>query len=186
MTDDSAAPGALLLCLDMQASFLAALPDAAALTKRCALAIAAAEGLAIPIMFSEQMPQKLGVTLAELSDLVDGPELCAKSTFSALADDAIRERIVAQGVEHLILCGLETPICVYQTAIDALNENLQVTVLTDAVGARRPADAETALASLTRLGVHTLPVETVFYALLHDAQHPFFKTFTRLVKKAHG
>lgn len=183
---ESAAPGAVLLCLDLQEPFLAALPARDALTRRCTLAIAAAHGLNLPVVFTEQLPQKLGVTVAAFTDLVDAPVACAKSTFSALADDGIRERILGGGCEHLILCGVETPICVYQTAIDALNENLQVTVLTDAVGARRDADAAMALASLARLGVHTLPVETVFYALLHGATHPFFRSFTRLVKHAHG
>lgn len=183
---ESAAPGALLLCLDLQPAFIDALPDGDALLRRCTLAISAAEGLGLPVLFTEQMPQKLGGTTPALTQLSPSAPVCAKAAFSALADDGLREQILAGGTEHLILCGLETPICVYQTAIDALNENLQVTVLTDAVGARRPADADHALASLARLGVHILPVETVFYALLHDARHPFFKTFTRLVKKAHG
>ena len=87
--------------------------------------------------------------------------------------------------EHLLICGLETQICVYQTALDALRAGLHVTILSDAVGARRPADAAVCLDALGRAGAHVLPGETVFYALLGDVQHPFFKTYTQLVK-SHG
>ena len=57
-----------------------------------------------------------------------------------------------------------------------------MTILSDAVGARRPDDARTCLDALSRIGVHVLPVETVFYALLGFVQHPFFKAYTQLVK----
>ena len=106
-----------------------------------------------------------------------------KDTFSALADDTIRHALAP--AEHLLVCGLETPICVYQTALDALHSGLQVTLLNDAVGARRPDDATACLAALARAGAHVLPSESVFYALLGHVRHPFFKTYTQLVK-SHG
>lgn len=178
-------PGAVLLCLDMQKPFLAAMSDRDLLLRRCRFAVAAGRGLGIRVAFTEQVPQKLGATVPELLELVERPVQFAKATFSALADDGIRDTLRNLDTEHLILCGLETPICVYQTAIDALNSNLQVTVLSDAVGARRAEDAAVALASLARAGVHVLAAESVFYSILHDVRHPFFKGFTELVK-SHG
>lgn len=180
-----AVPGALLLCLDLQAPFLKALPDGDRLVRRVQFAIAAARGVGLRVAFTEQVPQKLGTTVPELLQPDPAPVQWAKRSFSALADDAIAEQLREQAVEHLLLCGLETPICVYQTAIDALNANLQVTVLSDAVSARRADDAQVALSALARAGVHVLPAETVFYSLLHDTGHPFFKRFTELVK-LHG
>ena len=103
---------------------------------------------------------------------------------SKTVDEAgIREALLHRGkTEHLLLCGLETPICVYQTAIAALAAGLQVTLLSDALGARRTEDATACLMALRHAGAHVLPSETVFYALLHDVQHPFFKAYTQLVK----
>ena len=72
---------------------------------------------------------------------------------------------------------------IYQTALAALASRYQVTVLIDAVAARRDDDAQAALAALARAGVNVLPAETVFYTMLHDATHPFFKAYTQLVKK---
>jgi len=180
--EPSPVPGVLLLCVDLQPVFINVMPAGDALVQRCSFAIGAAAGLGLPVAFTEQVPAKLGGTDPRLLALAPGAPVYAKSTFSALADDAIGDALRARDIEHLILCGLETPVCIYQTALGALEAGMQVTVLTDAVAARRPGDAAACLAALSRGGVHLLPGETIFYSLLHDAGHPFFKDFTRLVK----
>ena len=175
--------GTALLCIDVQPVFVRAVADGEHLLRRCQFAVAAAHGLGLRVVFSEQVPAKLGGTAPELLALAPGAPALGKATFSALADDAIRAALAP--AEHLLICGLETPICVYQTTLDALRAGLHVTILSDAVGARRPADAAACLEALARAGAHILPSETVFYALLGDVRHPFFKTFTQLVK-SHG
>lgn len=177
--------GALLLCVDMQPVFVRAVTDGEQVQRRCEFAVAAAQGLGLPILFTEQVPEKLGGTAPSLRALAPAARVSGKRTFSALADPAIRDAILRDGsVEHLLLCGVETSVCVYQTAIAAIAHDLTVTILSDAVGARRPEDARTCLDALARSGVHVLPAETVFYALLHDIGHPFFKPYTQLVKSA--
>ena len=176
-------PGVLLLCVDLQPAFLKVIHDTKTVQQRCAFVIEAADGLGIRIAFTEQLPRKLGGTALELLALAPGSDVHAKNTFSVFGDDGITEAIRSLDIEHLIVCGIETPVCIYQTALGALDANLQVTVLSDAVGARRPDDAAICLSALARSGVHLLPAETVFYALLHDAGHPFFKDYTKLVKK---
>jgi len=173
----------LLLAVDLQPGLLAAIDPAGALTRDCRFALAAATGLGLPVAFTEQVPAKLGATSPALRVVAPSAPVWAKNTFSALGDPAVRGALLAPGgPRHLLLAGIETPICVYQTAIDALRAELEVTVLTDCVGARRPADAAAALAALARLGCHLLPAETVFYALAQDARHPFFRGLTALVK----
>ena len=174
--------GVLLLCVDLQPVFLKAVADGFATARRCSFAIEAATAFGIPVAFTEQMPQKLGATDPELLKLVKHPTVYPKSCFSVFADDGIRDSLRSFDLEHIILCGLETSICIYQTALGALDANVQVTVLTDAVTGRRPDDSRTCLEALSRAGVHLLPSESVFYALLHDAKHPAFKTFNKLVK----
>jgi len=181
------AEGAHLLCLDVQAPFLRAVAEGSQLLRRCQFAVAAAECLGLPVAFTEQVPDKLGPTVPELRQLAPAAPVFAKRAFSALGDPAVREALLggAAPVEHVLLCGLETPICVYQTAVDALNADVQVTVLSDAVGARRAADAQACLEALARAGAHILPAETIYYALLGGADHPAFKAYTELVK-SHG
>jgi len=185
MAADTFAPfaGALLLCVDMQPVFLKALPDGASLVRRCAFAISAAQGVGMRVAFTEQAPRKLGGVEPKLLELVKKPTLFSKSTFSALADDGIADVIRQLDIEHIVLCGLETSICIYQTALDAVDRNLQVTILSDACGARRTEDAATCLTALARHNVYVLPAETVFYALIQGTDHPFFKEYTKLVKQ---
>jgi nicotinamidase-related amidase len=180
----SAPEDALLLCVDMQPKFVAAVVDGIRVRRRCELAVSSALGLGIPVAFTEQVPQKLGATAPELLDLAPRAPVWPKNTFSALADEGIRDAVLRQrDVQHILLCGIETPVCVYQTATAALADGLEVTVLSDAVGARRTDDARVCLDVLMRAGVHVLPTETVFYALLREVGHPFFRAYTQLVKQ---
>jgi nicotinamidase-related amidase len=176
--------GALLLCLDMQPAFIRAVPGGDRVLARCRFAVAAAAGLGIPVAFTEQVPAKLGGTEPTLLVLVPQPEVHPKDAFSALAagTEARQALTARRRVEHVLLAGVETPICVFQTAVDALQSAIAVTVLSDCVGARRPDDAAACLASLARAGAHVLPSETVFYSVLGGAAHPFFRAFTDLVK----
>jgi len=183
MTAPALPSGTLLLCLDLQPVFIRTITDGARVQRRCEFAVSTAVGLGLPAIFTEQVPSKLGATAPELLALAPGVPTLGKSTFSALADEGIRTALLEQHkIEHLLLCGIETPICVYQTAIAALAEGLHVTLLSDAIGARRSDDADACLRALHHAGVNILPTETVFYALLRDVRHPFFKAYTQLVK----
>ena len=77
---------------------------------------------------------------------------------------------------------MEGPICVHQTAVQALAEDMGVTLLGDAIGARRPGDQAMAFEALRRAGAHVLPVETVLYSLMGDSEHPRFREIASLVK----
>ncbi|PTX94328.1 isochorismatase family protein [Opitutus sp. ER46] len=184
-TTDAALADTLLMCVDMQPVFVRAVAEGTSIQKRCAFALAAARGLGMPIIFTEQVPDKLGATDPALRALAPDAPVYPKRTFSVLADAATRDAILADGkVQHLLLCGIETSVCVYQTALAAREHGLEVTILSDAVSARRPDDARACLEALARAGVHVLPSETIFYAVLHDVKHPFFKAYTQLVKAA--
>ena len=176
---------AALLLIDLQPPFLGAVAAGPAVLARARLAARAAALLGLPVYATEQVPEKLGATDASLLAAAgDDARVFPKSAFSSLAAPGLLDRIRDQGVDHLLLAGVEGPICVHQTAVQALAEGLGVTLLCDAVGARRPADQDACLAALARAGAHVLPVETVFYALLGGAGHPAFRDFTRLVKEA--
>ena len=181
MTLSPATP--LLLCIDMQPVFLTAIPDSQHLQRRCTFTLEAAAGLKLPVLFTEQVPAKLGRTAKDLLAVCEQPEAMGKDSFSAFGDGEISSYLKTSSAKHLLLCGIETSICVYQTARDALKAGYQVTVLSDCVGARRASDASTILTHLAQTGCAVLPSETVFYALLQNTRHPFFRDYTALVKK---
>ena len=175
----------ILLCIDAQSSLVNAVRGGSDVLKRCRFAVSAARGLGVPVVFTEQVPEKLGETDAGLLEAA-GPEArgLPKQTFSALADEEIMEAVRQHNPAHILLCGFEMPICVYQTAIHAIGEGFAVTLLSDAVGSRRETDARACMDELARAGVHVLPSETVFYSMIHDSEHPFFRKFTKLLKQA--
>src|SRR5512133_1625242 len=98
---DSIPDDTILLCVDMQPKFVAAVNDGMRVRRRCEFAVAAAQGIGIPVAFTEQVPQKLGSTAPELLDLAPRAPVWSKNTFSALADEGIRDALLRQrDVEH--------------------------------------------------------------------------------------
>jgi len=173
-----------LVCIDLQPAFLKVVNDADKIQRRCAFAIAAAVGLELEVVFTEQVPEKVGPTSPTLLELVKNPVVFGKNTFSAWANAAVKEHFGTRKTEHVLMCGIETSVCIYQTALDVMAAGLQLTILSDCVGARRTNDADVCLGALVRAGAHVLPAETVFYSLLGNAQHPFFRAYTQLVKSS--
>lgn len=179
------ATGVALLVIDVQPTFLKAVRDGEGCLRRCLLAAAAARLLGVPVLFTEQVPAKLGPTHPDLLLAAgEGRAVFGKTAFSAFGAPGLAEAFGKLQVSQLLLCGLEIPVCVYQTAMDALREGMGVTILSDAVAGRRTDDGQACLEALRAAGAHILPTETVFYALLGDATHPQFRAFTDLVKQA--
>lgn len=173
-----------LLVIDMQSVFMKAVPRADMLQKRVAFAIGASQLLGIEVVFTEQVPDKLGTTEESLLALAPQAPVFGKTAFSAFGAEGLAAHLRGRGVRHLLIAGIETPICVYQTATEALRNDFDVTVLADAVGCRRTEDAPFALDAIREAGAFILPSETVFYGILKDASDPRLRAFTQLVKAA--
>ena len=185
MNGVSPSGGAALLVVDVQPTFLRVMPAGEACLRRCRLAVAAARLLGLPIFFTEQVPAKLGPTHPDLLVAAgDSPRVFGKTAFSAFGAPGLTEALRAAGIAHLLIIGLEGPVCVHQTAIAARRADLGVTLLDDAITERRPEDGAVCRAAWRHAGATVLPVETVFYALLGDAADPRFRAFTELVKQA--
>ena len=92
------------------------------------------------------------------------------------------EIVRKMNISHLVITGVETAICVYLTALEALKVGIKVTILSDCVSGRRINDSEVALADLSRLGVSVQPLETFIYSLLESARHDQFKAVSALIK----
>ena len=173
-----------LVVVDMQASFLKAIQGSDQFLERCRFTLEAAQLLGVRTFFTEQVPDKLGHTEESLLDLAPEAGVFAKTTFSAFGAGGLVEELQADSVRHILLAGIETPICIYNTAIHASARDMEVTLLEDCIGARRSRDAESVIRFLCQKSdCHVLPSETIFYCLLNDAMNPLFREFTQLVKK---
>ena len=172
-----------LLVVDLQDVFLKTIPHAETLLKRCSFAIEAAQLLGCKVAVTEQLPDKLGGTNEQIcSVLPQYTPSFEKSAFSALEAEGVTRWIETGQIDHLLLIGIETPICIYQTAVQALGNGTGVTLLSDCISERRPQDHAAVLTQLLSMDAHVLPSETIFYSLLGSATHSKFKDFTALVK----
>ncbi|MDP4611927.1 MAG: isochorismatase family protein [Opitutales bacterium] len=173
-----------LLFIDFQDVFLKAIPDRERLLKRTLFAAEAAELLGCSIAVTEQLPEKLGGTTEQLRKaLSEDTPVFSKAAFSAFEADGIDRWIESNQIDHLLIAGIETSICVYQTAVQGLGQDVGITLLSDCISERRAEDREPILKQLLSMDAHVLPSETIFYSLLGSAEHPDFKAFTELVKR---
>ena len=174
-----------LLLIDYQEAFLKVMPDRERLLQRSSFAIKAAELLGVAVAATEQIPAKLGPTSEALTTLWDSnTPVFDKTAFSGLEADGLHRWIEANQIDHLLLAGMESSVCIYQTAVQALGQDIGVTLLADCISERRCEDRAPVFQQLLAMDAHILPSETIFYSLLGSAEHPKFRDFTQLVKDA--
>ena len=169
------------LVVDLQPVFLDLVHATEDISANCRFLIESLNLFQIPLFFTEQVPEKLGHTADDFLSLAPKAPIFEKETFSALGAKGLMNALAKEGIEHLLLAGVETSICIYLSALEALAADLEVTILTDCVSCRRPSDGEWALKKLAVAGCHLLPVETVFYGILGQSKHSHFRAFTKLV-----
>ena len=173
-----------LLIIDLQSSLISKTDEETELINRCSFAIQAALLLQCKIAITEQSPTKLGNICDELREIIPKEiPVFGKDSFSAMDSSGIKKWIADNQIEHLLLIGLETSICIYQTAVEALSENIGVTLLSDCIAERRTEDRQPVIQQLLTMDAHILPSETVFYSLIGSAENPIFNEFNKLVKR---
>ncbi len=186
MQEETAKPppleGLAVLAIDLQPVFLEVVADPSNFFRSCRFLFETVELLGLPLYLTEQVPAKLGHTDGRLLELAGSAPVYPKKSFSALGAQGLEGSLSSIGAEHLILAGVETSICVYLTALEALALGKDVTILSDCVSCRRPSDGEWALRKLAVSGCHVLPLESVFYGIIGGADHPFFREFSKLTR----
>ncbi len=172
-----------LVVVDLQEAFRSPINDFAAIVSRVSIAARGFQILNLPVIVTEQYPKGLGKTAEEiLFSLPPEFEIIEKTAFSSCGSAVFMEKLSATGAKQIVLCGLETHICVNQTAHDLLNEGFEVHVLTDCVGSRFTTDKETALKKMQMSGAVPSTLEMMLFELLRDARHEHFKEIQNLVK----
>ncbi|MEE9296453.1 MAG: hydrolase [Phycisphaerae bacterium] len=175
---------AALLVIDMQAKLLGLIEDRNRIVEASGMLIGGAGLFELPVLVTEQYPQGIGPTDSELSAELKrvGAEVLCKTTFSACGDQAVRVRLREIDREQIILCGIETHVCVQQTAMDLLTMDYQVFVCADAVGSRGHLDYDTALHRMRRAGAAVTTVEAVLFELCQECGTPRFKAMLEIIK----
>jgi nicotinamidase-related amidase len=170
---------AVLVVIDVQEAFRKALPSFDQVAAASATLVQGAAAIGIPVVVTEQYPRGLGATVSEVAEhLPEDATTLDKVRFSAAEADGFQlgER------DQALVCGIETHVCVSQTVLDLIDEDVEVHVAADAVGSRTEANRELGLAKMDRSGAIVTSVEMALFELLRGSDADAFKQVQALVK----
>ena len=171
-----------LVVVDVQGKLAQLMYDNQTLFKNIEILIKAARALSIPVIWCQQVPEALGPTIPQIAELLSGDQPINKSSFSCCGDEQFIDRLNTLNRSNIILCGIETHVCIYQTALDLLAKGKHVTVVADAVSSRTLENKQLALNRMKLKGVDISSVEMTLFELLKTAKHPQFRDIAKLVK----
>lgn len=174
-----------VLVVDVQEKLFPAMDAANTVVPRTRLLLQAAGHLDVPVLVSEQYPSGLGRTLADIAEAARGPTICEKTHFSAYRDTAIATALNAargSGRSQIVVAGIETHVCVAQTALDLCAEGFEVFVAADAVASRRPEDRHYGLERMRQAGACVVTAEAAVFEWMQRAGTPEFRAIAPLLK----
>lgn len=170
----------ILVVIDIQDKLLPKISRAGELVRNAGFLLDTAALLEVPVKATEQYPKGLGPTTAEIARRLPTP-LPAKTAFSCCGAGTFLEELGMLQRPNVILVGIETHVCVAQTAFDLLEAGLHVYLAVDAVASRGAIDHDAALRRLEKCGAIPTTVEAVAFEWLGDASHPQFKAVSKLI-----
>jgi len=138
--------------------------------------------LEIPILVTEHYPRGLGVTVTELRGLFRDFQPLEKIHFSCARDQGFLKTLAGTGRDQVLLVGIESHVCIYQTAFDLLREGKHVAVASDAVGSCSAANRRLGLERMESLGVQMMGAQMMMFEILIKAGTPEFKNVATLLK----
>jgi len=172
---------AALAVIDVQEGFRPAVLDFEQVAANVAVLVQGAQALGLPVLVTEQYPRSLGETVPEVAARLGDIPRMEKVCFSALDADGFAAALGDER-DQVVLCGIESHVCVNQTAEDLLAAGREVHVAQDAVSSRTAANRDLGLHKMERAGATLTSVETALFELLRAAGTPEFKEIQRLVK----
>ncbi|MEB3288112.1 MAG: isochorismatase family protein [Vampirovibrionales bacterium] len=173
----------VLLIVDVQEKFKPVIPGFSQLLANIEILADTAVQLQIPVIVSEQYKKGLGETVSQLRDrLGESARYFEKTAFGCLGDQALLEYLTSLSRPQVLLCGLESHVCVSQSAHQLLSKGFQVHLISEAIGARTDENRRIGLEKMQQSGAAPSSVEMALFELLQDAAHPQFKAIQGLIK----
>ncbi|XP_041510064.1 isochorismatase domain-containing protein 2A isoform X1 [Microtus oregoni] len=169
----------LFLC-DMQEKFRPSIAYFPQIVSVAARMLKVARLLDVPVLLTEQYPQGLGPTVPELG--AQGIRPVSKTCFS-MVPTLQKELDGRPQLRSVLLCGIETQVCILNTALDLLERGLQVHVVVDACSSRSQVDRLVAMARMRQSGAFLSTSEALILQLVRDAAHPQFKEIQKIIKE---
>ncbi len=173
----------VLVIVDVQGKLAQIMDNTEALHRQLQTLIQGAQLFDIPILWLEQLPEKLGATSIELKSLLE--KTCspiAKAHFSGWGCDEFVHALRQTGCRQVLLAGIETHVCVYQTCSELLEQDYSVHLIADAISSRNVENKQLGLQMMVAKGAQLSNVESLLFELQHIAQGDRFKALIKLIK----
>ena len=171
-----------LLIIDIQGNLAHLMHGKELLFKNVQKLIKGIQILGIPILWVEQNPQGLGSTIPEIANILKNIQPISKMSFSSCGNDRFLQALNALNRKQVLIAGIETHICVYQTSAELVDIGYDVQVVTDAVSSRNMTNKEIGLQRMRDSGVSLTSVETALFELLKVAEGEQFREILKIVK----
>lgn len=171
-----------ILVVDMQEKLMGVMKDRYDVIMRTTALVNAAAILSVPVLVTEQYPKGLGHTDKRLAPSLEAASFFEKTSFSAVGEPSFVSALEKLGRRHIALAGIETHVCIAQTALDLKVRGYEVTIAADAVTSRKASDRAVALQMLRAAGVTIATVEAIIFQMLEKSGGEEFKKILALVK----
>jgi nicotinamidase-related amidase len=172
----------IVVMIDFQEKLTRAMLDKEALVENAVKMVSGAKILGVPIIRTEQNPNGLGRTVPELEELLGDVEPITKLSFSCCGEPKFMEALQKSERQQILIGGIESHVCVYQTVLDLAASGYEVQVLADVVSSRTAENRNIGLERCREAGASTTSVETALFEMLRAAEGDKFKQMLRVVK----
>jgi isochorismate hydrolase len=172
----------LLLVVDVQGNLAQVMNNKDRLFQSIINMIQGARVLGLKLMVTEQNPNGLGPTIPEISEYLTGIEPISKFSFSCCDNEQFMQELNSIKPQNIIMTGIESHICVYQTARDLVKLNYNVEILSDGVSSRTAENRQIGLERSKAAGAGITSVESALFEIVRDAQSKEFKNILNIVK----
>lgn len=170
------------LIVDIQERLFPVIHEKETLLKNCQILIQGLNELRIPLIVTQQYSKGLGQTLPEIRSLIPNFNFIEKTDFSCYGVAEVRGKLQEMNAQNIILCGIESHVCVLQTAVDMREDGLNPIVVMDAVSSRTPQNIELAKERFRHEGIMITSYESILFELTRVAGTDEFRVISKLVK----
>ena len=176
-TDDAA-----FVLVDVQGKLANLMYKKERLFQNLQILVAGIDELGLPIIWAEQYPEGLGETIPELKEILKDHSPLPKKSFSVCGEPNLMKKIEESGRKEIIVAGIETHVCVYQTIADLIAKGFGVTAVDDAISSRSKHNKRIGIKKVLELGAKISSVEMILFELMQTAEHEKFRAISKLVK----
>lgn len=170
------------LLIDVQEKLMPTIHESIELENNIIFLLQGLETLAIPLLITEQYPKGLGKTIPSINKLASNHKCIEKNEFSAWLNPNIKKEIISFDKKQVILIGIESHVCILQTALLMLRHGFEVFIPQECIGSRTSANKQNAINRIQIAGGTITNTESCFFELLETSNHEKFKAISKLLK----